>query len=571
MAENMAENPPTTPPARTTNRSDLTDWLGRIGVLATVLTALILTAVLLGNLLLLALGVASTPLLVAIVDLGPVLGLFFGNIATGVSYYGTWRILRGRDRYDVKGDAKSQLLGAPGALQGVPGELRGLFGCAPLISTGLLVGSLILSALTIAPLHVLGVPLQASRPAGSGSPPTPGNTSLTPTSTPLPTPVPRVQVVVGPAATRQQCHAQSTVLPAVAITLDNTGSTVDVSWQMGDIQRIASTGELWASASAAGGVIPAGGSADLALTPHPRLCALNPQPRAVYFATIQLATGGSDAILDTVISAPISAPPAPPPPPTATPTPTPTPTPSPTPSPTPPPGPHVALSVRPANQSQACGGSSLAYRVTLDNTESNVPVAWAFAASDHVQPGSALWATASPPSGAVSAGQITQFTLAPDPGVCSVVGTTTYHATIGVTSLDGKTTYATLSLTDSVGVPVRVHFRAEPESEAQVCGTSSFGPYRLTLDNSGSTVPVAWSLGAFDHIPGSNTPWATASTYSGTLQPHGGHTILSLTPAASLCDRHAGTYHATISVKSLNGGTTYATVTLTYTVSVPGD
>jgi hypothetical protein len=570
----MEENPPTTV------RAELTDWLARIGTLATVLTALILTAVLLGNLLLLVLGVTPIPVLVALVDLGPVLGLFFGNIATGVSYYGTWRILRGRDRYDVRGDAKSQLLGAPGALQGVPSELRGLFGCTPVISAGLLVGSLILSALTLAPVHILGVSLQAPlSPQQAGASPTPGHSSLTPTPlTPTPTPAPHVQVVLRPTTIRQQCHSQSMVLSALAITLDNTSSTVDVTWQMGAIQHIAGTGDQWARASATGGVLPAGGSADVSLIPHPHLCALNPQPSAVYSAIIQLASGDSDAILDTVISAPISAPPSSlppsslppssPPPPAATPTAT-------APPPSPPPGPHVAISARPTHQSQSCEGSSddpsLAYTVTLDNMGSTVPVAWTFVATDQIQASGMRWAMASPPGGTILADQIARFTLVPAPGVCSVVGTTTYHATIAVTSLDGATTYATLHLTDSVGVPVRLHFRAEPENKVQVCDTSSFGPYRLTLDNSGSNVPVAWSLGAFDDLPGTTTSWATANTYGGTLQPHGEHITLTLTPAASLCVAHVGRYHATISVKSLDGRTTYATLPLTYTVSVPNN
>src|SRR5262245_47677799 len=87
---------------------DVPVGLARLAWLCTLGSALILTGVLVGNALLIVVGVPSTLWLLALVDIGPLVALFLGNVATFMGYYGTWRILRGLDDYSAKDDAKSQ-------------------------------------------------------------------------------------------------------------------------------------------------------------------------------------------------------------------------------------------------------------------------------------------------------------------------------------------------------------------------------------------------------------------------------------------------------------------------------
>src|SRR5262245_19580983 len=133
-----------TPTTDTTPKLDVPAALGQLAWIATLLTAIILSAVLLGNLALLGLGASPVAWLVLLVDLGPVVATLLGNVATYLGYYGTWRILRGLDRYDVRGDAKNQALqNVPGMLQDVPAILRARMGCARLLTLGALASSLL--------------------------------------------------------------------------------------------------------------------------------------------------------------------------------------------------------------------------------------------------------------------------------------------------------------------------------------------------------------------------------------------------------------------------------------------
>jgi hypothetical protein len=66
------------------------------------------------------------------------------------------------------------------------------------------------------------------------------------------------------------------------------------------------------------------------------------------------------------------------------------------------------------------------YTVTLDNTGSNVAVTWQFQPSGTDAYGN-VWASASPSSGTVSAGQVATFSVNPDQGVC--YGANSYNGT----------------------------------------------------------------------------------------------------------------------------------------------
>ncbi|HEX6777688.1 MAG TPA: hypothetical protein VF099_05765, partial [Ktedonobacterales bacterium] len=96
--------------------------------------------------------------------------------------------------------------------------------------------------------------------------PTPSPTA-TPTPSPTSTPIPIVNVVISPTSFSDTCPT----LSALTVTIDNTGSNVDVNWQV-SITDTDPMGNVWATASQTGGTVLAGQSASITITPTSTLC-----------------------------------------------------------------------------------------------------------------------------------------------------------------------------------------------------------------------------------------------------------------------------------------------------------
>ena len=85
----------------------ITSTFSKLTTLATALAALVLTAVIIGNILLLVFKVPTSLALFLLVDIGPVLGVFLSNIGNGGTYYGVWRVLRRAEEFDLSASTKS--------------------------------------------------------------------------------------------------------------------------------------------------------------------------------------------------------------------------------------------------------------------------------------------------------------------------------------------------------------------------------------------------------------------------------------------------------------------------------
>lgn len=115
-----------------------------------------------------------------------------------------------------------------------------------------------------------------------------------------------------------------------------------------------------------------------------------------------------------------------------------------------------------------------------------------------------------------------------------------------------------------------VQFNVSPLSGKQQCtGNYSLSPFTVNLDNTGSTIPVNYSVTITDVAPNTADYWATASAASGTVGA-GSAATLTITPNNELCRRSnlpasGETFH--VIVKQTSGGS--ATFTVAYTVSPP--
>ena len=78
----------------------------------------------------------------------------------------------------------------------------------------------------------------------------------------------------------------------------------------------------------------------------------------------------------------------------------------------------VAFSVNPQQVAGSCKSGLSAFELKLDNTGSNVPVAWSVSFATSPYPGD--WGSAKPASGQVSAGQSSTLTITPA-GLCSYI------------------------------------------------------------------------------------------------------------------------------------------------------
>ncbi|HEX9056857.1 MAG TPA: hypothetical protein VF818_04930 [Ktedonobacterales bacterium] len=305
----MSEHAPT----RTPLSAILDDWLNRAQMWSAALAAIALSAVILGNVLLLGLGMTSAFWLVAIVQLGPPASVLLANVSTATGYYGTWRTLIGKVEYEASDDLKKEALSAPGRLSGAPQALARRLGCRSAISGALLAASLAVFALTQAPppFRVLGagasaftsLPSRGSQPSSTpvttvGSATTPTD-MLSPTDTPVPTPTPFVSVAVSPLSNAQSCV--NSPLPPLTITIDNTQSTVGVAWSLTIPDVVLATKAPWATANQMSGILPAGQFTSFTLTPAPGTSGVcSERQTTTYHAQVNIWNSSSFVISDAV-------------------------------------------------------------------------------------------------------------------------------------------------------------------------------------------------------------------------------------------------------------------------------
>jgi hypothetical protein len=174
----------------------LAERLARFGVIASISGLVVLSAILVGNALVRLLAVAVNIVLLLIINQGPAVAALLGGISTFATYYGWSRIVRQREKLDVREEAKGQAMDQAGnALQNLAGR-----GCASRLSLGVLGAALVCCVFTYvpSPLHIFGVngpALLQTSPTATGTSvvatlatPTPAP-QPTPQSTPQPTPV----------------------------------------------------------------------------------------------------------------------------------------------------------------------------------------------------------------------------------------------------------------------------------------------------------------------------------------------------------------------------------------------
>lgn len=191
--------------------------LGRLGLYATYITAAVVILVLAADASVALLGPRPSYWLALLLGVGPLVALLLSTFASYVNYYGTWRILRRQDEYDVGQDLKSHAADVPQALQSA---LAGRTGCVPLVSILALIVSLALVGLTAVPpsVPILGtisayttqigslahtVVYATPRPGGASGPGARPSPTLAPTAiataalpTPTTTPCPTMQAQI---------------------------------------------------------------------------------------------------------------------------------------------------------------------------------------------------------------------------------------------------------------------------------------------------------------------------------------------------------------------------------------
>jgi hypothetical protein len=196
-------------------------------------------------------------------------------------------------------------------------------------STSLLVGLCLMTLACAAstPATTVGRALASSpSPAASPLPTTTTTTTTTattttnavPTATARPTAVPTAAATATPtarpvttfyvdplSASHTNC-ATNPIVPAAVLRLDNTNSTVAVSWRATAVETIQALNAPWATISPASGVVPAGAKLLISVTPTPannpvEVCQLsNPPPGTAWHVKIVTTNAGTFTFVYTV-------------------------------------------------------------------------------------------------------------------------------------------------------------------------------------------------------------------------------------------------------------------------------
>jgi hypothetical protein len=374
-------------------------------------------------------------------------------------------------------------------------------------------------------------------------------------------------------------------LAPFTLELDNSSSAVAAPWSASPVETLPD-GTPWAQVQPAQGTVQARQRAQVAVIPNALVCQFLSRTQPVAggqsFAVLLLATDATYHVQvtstgrtrrTTTLAMQIAGG-TPLPTPTVTPTPSPTPArkarstpgatatstpgpithaPTPTPTPTPRPfTPHAALQVT-QNQtySESCSSSpASAYTVTLDNQGSNVPIDWQFSAAGG-------WASASPSSARIGAGQTATMTVSPN--VCRISNdATSYFATLQLGFPQGGS-QPDIELRDVIAGPAP-HPALVVTQNQDAGGCTPVSSYTVTVNNLAGNVPVSWQFVPAESING--MPWATASPSSGTLAAGQGDTNITVFVQSGLAAFTP--YHATLQLSFPAGGS-QANIALTYT------
>jgi hypothetical protein len=351
------------------------------------------------------------------------------------------------------------------------------------------------------------------------------------------------------------------VLAPFRLELDNSAGTVDVSWSASPVEALRE-GTPWAQVQPAQGTVQAGQRARVVVIPNVLVCQFLARAQPVAsghtFAVLLLApdatfhvqvTSTGRTRRTTTLAMQIAGGASP-----ATPSPTPTPTPRaaathtpvptpriPTPTPRPIP-PHAALQVsQNRTYSESCTSvPASAYTVTLNNRGSNVPIDWQFRAAGG-------WASASPSSARIGAGQTA--TVRVSPSVCPIGNAaTTYQATLHLGFPQGGS-QPDIALSDTIAGPAPHPALVVTQNQNYYCVNCLGGTYAVALSNTGGNVPVQWQFVPTETNNG--VPWATSSPASGTVAA-GGTATFQVSPQS--WTSYGVTYHATLQLTFPQGG-----------------
>lgn len=231
----------------------------------------------------------------------------------------------------------------------------------------------------------------------------------------------------------QACDQRLTVVPReLVVVLDNRRGVSAAQWQLSVPDQVPTTGspvEPWASADVSSGTVAAGQLSHVVVLLTRDLCQqLLNETAPVPLRLVVLANGRNPVTLMDTITPP----------------------------------PHVAsLSIQPATFQQSCASGLQPTTVTLDSTQSDVPVTWQVGAVDSVAPpgtptpaSGEPWASVSPSSGTLSPGAngTTTVTITPTSDLCGqflpVGSANTYSVTF---SYDDN---GAIAVTDTISNPI---------------------------------------------------------------------------------------------------------------------
>ncbi len=380
--------------------------LGRLQIILVVIAAVILSAVVAAHGLIFLWHVPNLGLVALLNQAGPAIGLLLMTLASYLNYYGTWRVARRKDKYDVHEDLKSHAADIPYALSRL--------GCTSILSTMLLAAALVATGLTYAP--------QPFGFLGIDNPTTQVKPTPTPTPRPTPTPVPTLSVALSTAQASWDCNTDGRAIAQVGLTLDNSASNVTASWTATPREMMVglSSPIPWAAVNPNQGRMPAGQTQTLALTPTSSDC-LDASPAGTpYHLDVALDGGaaGRSTLTFTYTITGLR---------------------------------RVAFKLNPtqypATGSWYCPPTPPAVAITLDNMGSNVDVGWKVTMRETIPSTTTHWATVDLSQGTVSAGKTSQITLTPNPRTCAY--SASWHADVSLTSGGSGTqtfTYTTATI-----------------------------------------------------------------------------------------------------------------------------
>lgn len=386
--------------------------------------------------------------------------------------------------------------------------------------------------------------------------------------------------VLPQTAYSQTCQPAVPTLTGIPVTLDNTGSTVAITWHAAVQGSAPGSAEPWARVDNTSGTVPARGREVVTITPAADLCsrlqgATTQQVFSVtltYSAAQQAQDEGSREAADAagatrlgmlaqVASAATTR--------------------------------QVTItdaiaSVNFSAYVEARGGQTTTslnatcdanfaltpatFFIVLDNTKSSADASWQISIPDEAAPpaGAATsvgtpvptptpsatpltpepWAQAELTSGTLAAGQRSRVGIIPVKDLCSRIGPGTAPAPFRVLVTLGDGSTIPISATVTPTAPV-IAFAVTVIDKAATSFTSiaqncfALTPFVVALDNRESNVPVSWTVSITDSVystgvptptPGPAEVWATADITSGTAAPGvAGIARVTVTPASDLC------------------------------------